>query len=46
MGNAQQSLQLMLALVLYARVVMLWIHNGGRHILLDLVDEVEAGGCQ
>lgn len=36
----------MLALVLYAGVVMLWVHNGGRDILLDLVDEVEARGCQ
>ena len=41
MGNAQQSLQLSLALSLDARVIVLGVDNGGRHLLLDLVDEVE-----
>ena len=42
--DAQEGLQMTLALALDAGVVMLRVHNGSRHILLDLVDEVEPSG--
>ena len=42
--DVQEGLQLLLALTLYARVVMFRIDNGGWHVFLDLMDEVETCG--
>jgi hypothetical protein len=42
--NVQKSFQLLLAPALDARVIMLRVDNGGWHVFLDLVDEVETCG--
>ena len=44
--RTKESLDVFLALPLEAGVIVLWEHDGGRDILLDLADEVEPSAHQ